>query len=132
MSRTLGLGIICTIGGATLLALCVTGTLDSSLYAGFGGALAAIGILKTIQGLRYERDPAYRETTDIQASDERNQFLRTQSWTLTGPIVTGVEAVGAVVALVLGNQLTQTVLAFSVCLIVGTYWVTYMVLNRRY
>lgn len=132
MGKRLGLGILWVVVGAALIVLSLIGTLDSSVYASMGGMLAGIGIMRVVQALRYEHDPAYRETCDIQALDERNRFLRTQSWAWTGYIVVIVEGVGAIIALALGNQVAQMVLACSVSLIVATYWVTYQILCKRY
>jgi hypothetical protein len=43
-----------------------------------------------------------------------------------------LEGIGSVIALVLGRHELQQVLSCSLCLIVGTYWVVYLLLSRRY
>ena len=74
----------------------------------------------------------FREKVDIELSDERSKYLRMKSWAWTGYIVVLVQAVGVIVALVLGNETVQLVLAYSVCLILAVYWVVYMILNKKY
>lgn len=118
--------------GAVLLGLSLAGVLDSSLYAGIGGALIAVGAFQIIRNLRYRKDDGYREKIDVEANDERNRFLRMKSWSWTGYIVVLAEGIGALIALALGRQEIQQILLYSVCLIVGVYWVTYMILSRKY
>ena len=86
-NRRLALSIFWVIVGAVLVVLSLTEVLDSSVYAGMGGALMAVGCL---------------------------------------------QAIGVIVALVLGNETVQLVLAYSVCLILAVYWVVYMILNKKY
>ena len=42
------------------------------------------------------------------------------------------EGIGVVIAMITGQELVCKVLSYSVCLIVGVYWITYMVLSRKY
>jgi hypothetical protein len=91
-----------------------------------------VGVFQIIRNLRYRKDAEYREKIDTEASDERNSFLRMKSWSWTGYIVVLVEGVGSVVAMATGNETVQLVLLYSVCLMLVSYWVTYMVLARKY
>lgn len=131
-SKRLALSIFWLILGATLMGLSIVEVLDSSLYAGMGGALVAIGVLQIIRNIRYQKDADYREKIDTEISDERNRFLRMKSWSWTAYIVVLIEGAGAIVAMVLGQHTTQLMLSYSVSLIVGVYWITYMVLARKY
>ena len=131
-NRRLVLSIFWVALGAVLLGLSIAGKLDSSVFAGMGGALIAVGALQLIRNMRYRSNEEYREKIDIEVSDERNRFLRMKSWSWVGYIVVLVEAVGSVIALIMGQQTVQMVLMYSVCLIVGAYWIIYMILSRRY
>jgi len=91
----------------------------------------AVGAFQTIRNLKYRKNADYREKVDIEASDERSRFLRMKSWTITGYIVVLTEAVGAVIALVLGHDMVQRVLLYSVCLVVAVYWAVYVILNQK-
>ena len=55
-----------------------------------------------------------------------------KSWAWTGYIVVLVQSVGVIMALVLGNETVQLVLAYSVCLVLAVYWIVYMILNKKY
>ena len=131
-NKRLLLSIFWVVLGVTLMGLSMAEVLDSSLYSGMGGALTAIGILQIIRNLRYRRDSGYREKIDTEVSDERNRFLRMKSWSWAGYITVLVEAIGAVVAMVMGQETIQLVLSYSVALIVFVYWLMYMILSRKY
>ena len=131
-NRKLILSIFWMLLGAVLLGLSIAEVLDSSMYAGMGGALIAVGALQVARNLRYRKDPEYREKIDTEVSDERNSFLRMKSWSWTGYVVVLVEGFGSVAAMVLGKRELQLTLAYSVWLILVIYWVTYLVLSKKY
>ena len=131
-NRKLALSIFWIVMGAVLMGLSVAEVLDSSIYAGMGGALVGVGILQVIRNLRYRTNPSYQEKIDTEVNDERNQFLSMKSWSWTGRIVVLVEGVGMIVAIALSQQTIQRMLSYSICLIVATYWITYMILAKRY
>ena len=130
-NKRLFLSVFWVILGAVLLILAVTEKLDS-LYAGMGGGLLVVGALQIARNLRYRRDPAYREKIDTEVSDERNRFLRMKSWSWAGYITVIAEGIAAVVAAVRGQETVQMVLSYSVCLLIGAYYISYLVLSRKY
>ena len=130
-NKRLFLSIFWVILGAVLLILAVTENLDSR-YAGMGGGLLVVGALQIARNLRYRRDPAYREKIDTEVSDERNRFLRMKSWSWAGYITVIAEGIAAVVAAVRGQETVQMVLSYSVCLLIGAYYISYLVLSRKY
>lgn len=131
-NKRLILSIIWVVIGIALLVLSIAGALDSTLYAGMGGALIAVGILQIIRNVRYRTDAAYREKWDTEVSDERNRFLRMKSWSWAGYIVVLIEAAGVIVAMVLGKHELSQVLSYSVCLILVAYLVSYAIVSRKY
>ena len=131
-NRKLVLSVFWVILGAALVGLSVAEVLDSSLYAGMGGALMAVGVLQIVKNRKYRTDADYREKTDVKANDERNRFLRMKSWSWAGYIAILAECVGVIVAMVQNQHTVQMVLSFSVCLILSVYWISYLVLSRKY
>ena len=131
-NRRLVLQIFGIILGAVLLVLSVAEVIESSLYSGMGGALMTVGILQLIRTVKYRKDPEYREKVDIELTDERSKYLRMKSWAWTGYIIVLVEGIGVIIAMILGYETIQLVLAYSLCLILLVYWITYLVLNKRY
>ena len=131
-NKRLFLSVFWVVLGAVLLILSVTEKLDSTLYAGMGGGLIAVGLLQIARNLRYRRDPAYREKIDTEVSDERNRFLRMKSWSWAGYITVIAEGIAAIVAAVKGQETVQLVLSYSVCLLLAAYYISYLVLSRKY
>ena len=128
----LALSIFWAVVGLVLTVLSVTEVLDSSIYSGMGGALMAVGVLQAIRNVKYRKDADYREKIDVEANDERNRFLRMKSWSWAGYIAILVEAAGVIVAIILGEETIRLILSFSVCLILVAYWVSYLILSRKY
>ena len=75
-NRRLVLSIFWVVLGLVLVVLSIAEVLDSSVYAGMGGALTAVGALQVIRNLRYRGNEEYREKVDTEVNDERNRFLR--------------------------------------------------------
>ena len=131
-NKRLVLSIFYLVLGLTFTALSIAGVSNSPYLSGMGGGQTVVGALQLIRNLRYRKDADYREKVDIAATDERNRFLRLQSWAWTGYIVVLVEAAGIIVAAVLGQEIVRQVLGYSVCLLIGVYWISYLVLSRKY
>lgn len=131
-NKKLALSIFWAVVGLVLTVLSITEVLDSSIYSGMGGGLMAVGVLQSIRNVKYRKDADYREKIDVEANDERNRFLRMKSWSWAGYIAILVEAAGVIVAIILGEETVRLILSFSVCLILVAYWVSYLVLSRKY
>ena len=131
-NKRLALSIFWAVVGLVLTVLSVTEVLDSSIYSGMGGGLMAVGVLQSIRNVKYRKDADYREKIDVEANDERNRFLRMKSWSWAGYIAILVEAAGVIVAIILGEETIRLILSFSVCLILVAYWVSYLILSRKY
>lgn len=131
-NKRLALSIFWVFLGAVLIVLTVTEKLDSGLYSGMGGALLAIGVLQVIRNLKYRTNPEYREKIDTEVNDERNRYLHMKSWSWAGYMTVIIEGIGVVVFTIMRQQLILQVLSWSVCILVFAYWVSYMILSRKY
>ena len=131
-NKRLALSIFWVVLGLVLFVLSEAEILDSSYFSGMGVALAVVGTLQVIRNLRYRKDAEYKEKIDIEVTDERNRFLRLQSWAWTGYTVVLVEAAGSIAAAVLGQEIVRQVLSYSVCLIICVYWISWFILSRKY
>ena len=125
-NKRLALTVFWIVLGAVLVVLTVTEVLDSSIYSGMGGALMAVGTLQLIRAVKYRKDSEYREKVDTELGDERNRFLRMKSWSWAGYLTILIEGIGAIIAMILGEQTVQLVLSYSVCLVLVIYWVAYV------
>ena len=110
-NKRLALSTFWVLIGVVLIGLAAAEILDNSIYSGMGGALIAVGILQIARIVRYRKDSDYREKIDTEIDDERNKFLRMKSWSWTGYAVVIAEAVGSVVALVMGQHQLQVFLS---------------------
>lgn len=118
------------IGTALFLAVKLAG--GDSVWVGMGGALIAVGAVQLFLGLRYRADAEYRERTDTEATDERNRFIRSRAWVWAG---TGFVIVGGVMTIVfqiLGRQEFSTLCGTGVSLLVLLYWLSYLILKKKY
>jgi len=131
-NKRLVLSIFWIIFGVTLFILSINEVINSALYSGMGGALMAVGILQVIRNLKYRKDSTYKEKIDIEFTDERIKYLRMKSWSWAGYLVVLIESIAAVVAAILGHHIIQQVLLYSICLIVSIYWISYLILSKKY
>ena len=130
-NKRLTLSVFWVLLGTALTVLSAKEVLDSQ-YSSMGTVFIVIGAMQVIRNIRYRKDPEYRERINTEFSDERNSFIRMKSWSWAGYIVVLVESVGVVVAMILGERTVQMLLSYSVCLILCVYWITYLVLSRKY
>ena len=131
-NRKLAMSIFWVVAGAVLMGLSIAGVLENSYYSGMGSALFTVGVLQIARNLKYRKDDAYREKVDTEFKDERNGFLRMKSWSWAGYCTILAEAVGVVVAQLAGQRTISLVLSYSVCFLLATYWIAYMILKRKY
>ena len=117
--------------GATLLTLAIAGVLDS-FWSGMGASLLVMSILRLSQLYLYKTGKAYQEMMDTEASDERNRFLRNKAWAWAGYFFVLVAAVLSIGLKLLGQDLLSVAAGLSVCCITLFYWVSYLVLRKKY
>ena len=131
-NRKLALSIFWLVLGLVLVILSVMGVIDDSVYSGMGAALMVVGGLQIWRNLKYRRDPEFREKIDIQAGDERITSLRLRSWAWTGYATVMAAAVGSLIAMWAGQPVVQQTLLYVVCFVLVVYWVSYLILNKKY
>ena len=103
-----------------------------SQWLGMGGALIAVALANMIQSLRYAKDASYREHYDTEAQDERNAYIRQKAWVWAGTAFVMVAGVLSIVFLILKNDLMTTVVGSGVCLLLTLYWISWLILRKKY
>ena len=116
--------------GTALVVLGVFNKVDS-FWSGMGSALIAVSILRLVQMLRLRSD-SYREAVEIEANDERNRFLRNKAWAWAGYLFIMIAAAATIVLRVVGQDLLSMAASGAVCLMVVLYWVSYLILRKKY
>ena len=131
-NKRLILSIFWIVLGVVLMVLTMNGTLDHSVYSAMGGAFIAVGVIQVIKQVKYRTNSEYKEKIDTEVNDERNRFIRMKSWSWAGYITIFVEFVGIIIAMIAKEYTIQTILSYSVCLIIIVYLISYLILNRKY
>ncbi|MBQ7703128.1 MAG: hypothetical protein IJT40_02005 [Firmicutes bacterium] len=135
-NRDLIVGIIYVVLGAALFAASQITDLGSSTIAdiipGMGGALAAIGAVRIYRAVRLAKDTEYRENFEIETHDERNQWLRMKAWSWAGYLFVLIAAVGTLVLAVMDKPDLMKLASFAVCLMLVLYWISYMIVRKKY
>lgn len=120
----IALGLALLIGQVT--------TLIDPFWGGMGAALIAVGIVFLARQIRYNTNETYREAVNVETNDERNKYLSTKAWSWAGYLFVIIAAVAAIVLKVLGHDSLVYAASASVCLIVVLYWISYMILRKKY
>ena len=122
---------ICLVLGLILVALGIAGIVDA-FWSGVGGAWIAVGVIRLVQCYRLQKDEAYREKVEIELTDERNRFLRSRAWAWAGYLFIMVAAVASIVCRALGLDQQSMAAGLAVCILVLLYWISYLVLRKKY
>ncbi|MBR5872095.1 MAG: hypothetical protein IKZ06_00410 [Oscillospiraceae bacterium] len=125
------LDIFWIILGAVLLALGVAEVVDS-FWSGMGGALIAVGAVHTVRQIKLRKNEEYREKFEIESKDERNKFISLNAWAWAGYIFVLANALGTIGFKLLENEQLSQYCAFAVCLVLVLYWISYMILRKKY
>ena len=123
--------ILYIVLGAAFLVLGILEIIDA-FWSGMGGALIAVGVIRIVQFCRFRRDETYREKVEIEAKDERNQYLRVKAWAWAGYLFILIAAVSTIIFKLLGQDLLSMAAGFAICFIMLLYWVCYLVLRKKY
>lgn len=123
--------IVEIILGLALWICSAIGLIDS-YWGGMGGGLMGVGIVFLIRSIRYKRDPEYKEEYDVEMNDERNKFIRLKAWSWAGYLYMMLAAVGSIVFKLMGREDLMFFCSGSVCLVVVLYWLSYVVLKKKY
>ena len=123
--------VLYVVLGAVLVGLGILEILDS-FWSGMGGALIVVGAIRIVQMVRYSKDKGYQEKMDTALKDERNQFIRNKAWAWSGYMFVIIAAVATIVFRLMGQELLSMAASFAICILLVLYWVSYVVLNRKY
>lgn len=131
-NKKLVISIIWIIIGGTLFGLELAGIIESDIYSGIGGGLIGVGIVQLVRNIRYRNDKEYKNKIDIEANDERNGYIRSKAWAWTGYIFVMGAAIVALVMFITGNKEIGQIISFCMCAELVVYYVSYIILKRKY
>ena len=125
------LNIFYIIAGAALLACGIFEIVDN-FWSGMGGALIGVGTIRMIQFVKFRKNPEYREKLETETKDERNKFISLNAWAWSGYAFVLLNAIGTIAFKIMGNDALSQYCSFMVCLVLILYWISYLVLRKKY
>ena len=125
------IGIMWIVIGLILIILSFVGVVDNSFCSGLGGGWIAVGIMQVYRNRKYNSDENYKEKIDIEASDERNRYIRMKAWSWAGYLFVIIIGVGSIILHVIGQSEAGELLSYCLCLMLVLYIGTYVVLQRK-
>lgn len=129
--KRLLLAVVYVVIGAVLMGFAIAGKLDE-FWSGMGSTIMVIGVLRLIRAYRFSKNEAYREKIEIEASDERNHYIRNKAWAWAGYLFVMINAVAVIVFKVIGQEMWSMAASMAVCLMITLFWVSYHILKRKY
>ena len=125
------MNIVWLIVGGILISLSFAGKVDE-FWNSMGFSLIAVGVIQLVRSYRLYNNKEYREKMEIEASDERNHFIRNKSWAWTGYVFTLTASVFVIIFRIINQDLLSFVTSMAVCFILVLYWTCYAILKRKY
>lgn len=123
--------IIYMMIGVILLGLSFAGMVDE-FWTGMGSAQLVMGIIQLIRRYRLDKNEVYREKVEIELNDERNRFLRNKAWAWAGYLFVMIMAVSCIILRIAGQEMLSLAASGAVCLVLVLFWISYLVLRRKY
>ena len=117
--------------GGILLTLGFVGIIDE-FWSGLGFALIFVGILRLVYYFRLEKNPELKERVKTEINDERNRFIRNKAWAFSGYLFIIIAGICLIVFKIIGQDLLSLAASYAVCLIMILYWISYIILKRKY
>ncbi len=117
--------------GAALFVAGILTELDN-FWSGLGIALALMAAVRLAMLLFYRQNESYARKVDVRYGDERNKFLaeKARSWTMYISVLAA--ACGTVVFRALGQDAYSTACGLFVAVMLVIYWVSYLILRKKY
>lgn len=119
------------IVGITLV-VCSFMNLVDEFWSGWGVAMSIVGALFLLRNIKYQTNEKYREEVDIQNSDERNRFISLKAWNWAGYLFVIIASVGTIILKFAGKEDLMMLSSGAVCLVVLLYYISYMILRKKY
>ncbi len=117
--------------GVILIGCSMFGIVDE-YWSGMGAAMLAVGVVFLIRQIKYKTNEEYREKYDVERSDERNRYISGKAWAWAGYLFVMIAAFASIMLKLAGREELMLMASGSVCLIVILYWISYVVLKKKY
>ena len=129
--RRMYLSLFWILVGIALFVCSAMGWIDS-YWSGMGGGFLGVGIVQLARHIRYRKDEEYREKVDVANGDERNRYIAGKAWAWAGYLFVLVSGVATIALKVMGLDQWSLAASYALCLLLLLYWISYLVLKRKY
>ena len=129
--RRMIVSIIWVVLGTVLIALAFAGVVDM-FWNGMGSGLLVVGVIQLLRQYRFSINQSYREKIEIEEKDVRNHFIRNKAWAWSGYLYVLIAAVSCLVLRIVGQNLLSIAASGAVCLMIVLYWISYLILRKKY
>lgn len=119
------------VAGISILVMSCFGLLDA-FWSGFGGGIAAVGIIRLIYGVKYRKNEAYAKAVDVSQNDERNIYIVRKAAAAAFYITIIALAIIGLVLRIIGFDVYSQAACFAICGMLVIYWVSYLIINKIY
>lgn len=123
--------VMWVIIGVVLICLAFAGKVDM-FWNGMGSGLLVVGIIQLLRFYRFHKNAVYREKIELEINDERHVFIRAKAWAWTGYLFVIISAVSSMIFRIFEQNLLSMAASGAVCLTLVLYWVSYIILKRKY
>lgn len=117
--------------GLILITCSLAGVLDE-FWCGCGTGLIAVSSIFLFRQIKYKTNTEYKESVDVERNDERNKYLAMKAWSWAGYIFVILAAISTIVLKLTGHEEGMMITSASVSLIVLLYWISFMILKKKY
>ena len=114
------------------LVVCSGFNLVDEFWSGCGVALIVVGALFLFRSIKYHTNKDYREEIDIKNSDERNRYLSMKAWSWAGYLFVLIASFGTIAFKFAGKEELMMLCSGAVCLVILLYWISYIIVRKKY
>ena len=121
----------CVLGLVMMGISYFTGAVGNYLFS-FGTALLFLGVFMFLKHFRILRNKELMHKMEMAEKDERNQMIanKARSWAFSLYII--IAGVAVLTLNLLGQSEAALPYAWSVCALVAIYWVSWIILKKKY
>lgn len=117
--------------GFVLSTLSFSGMIDE-YWGGMGTALVITGGIFLFRQILYKTNSEYQQSVDVEVNDERNKFISMKAWSWAGYFFVVIAAVASIVLKIISLDEYVRFTSGSICIIMILYWISYMVIRKKY
>ncbi len=129
--RRIIVSVVWLVLGAALF-FCSFFNVVDDFWSGMGAGLFAVGAVQLVKQIKYRTNEEYREKVDITEKDERIKFISGQAHAWAAYVYVIAAAVATIGFKLAGYDDLSLFASVSLCFMVLTYAVAFLILSKKY